>query len=140
MIILHRQRTTRLLRSLDCDCMSKRSYHSVDKSNDLLPQPRIRTRCCPRIGLRTACSQDQRRSLLARTLAFRGLASDVVMAEVDIVTISFSGGHGAISILWQSESQHVTTAMEQSLRSATVGHATRLIFVLLPVTVLGDVR
>jgi hypothetical protein len=34
-----------------------------------------------------ACSQDQRRSLLARTLAFYGLASDVILDEVDIVTI-----------------------------------------------------
>jgi hypothetical protein len=77
---------------------------------------------------------------MARTLAsFHGPASDVVLDEVDIVTMkTWTAWHNII--LWKSDSQHVTTAMEQSLRSATVGHATRLISVLLPVTVLGDVQ
>jgi hypothetical protein len=89
MIALHRQRSTRLACSSECDRTLRRSHRSFEKNNDLPSRPTTRMQCCLRIGLRTASSQDQRRSPLARTFAFYGIASDVVLDELDVGTISF---------------------------------------------------
>jgi hypothetical protein len=86
MIIPHRQRPTRLACSLDCDFTLRRSHHSLENSNDLLSRPKTRIQCCPRIGLRKVCSQDHAKSTGSH-YCFHGLASDIILDEVDIITI-----------------------------------------------------